>query len=285
MMNRRPAPNLMAMHLMAAMQRPSLPLLAPELPTTAPIGVEPLNLTERYDLNTRGHDFVVGSLNGCYDLFLQLLEMINFDKAVDRMFCTGNLIDHGPDSVKCLALLNEPWFRAVAGSREQLLLDAACKPNFDRAQWAAKGGAWAASLTRDALVDLAAIVADLPLAIIVGAGAPGRFNVIHAEYNGPDEALEDALEDITTGHPVPRCLTWGHDLIDGKADPAEHDGLSLTFVGHTMVAEVGRIGSHIFIDTGAFMAERGSKEHGLTCIEPATSSVYTVRPQSRILLA
>lgn len=257
---------------------------------TQPMGVEPLNLLNRYTANTEGRDFVVGDLHGCYDLFEKLLATIGFDKTKDRMFSVGDLGDRGPDSIKCILLTREPWFKAVAGNHEHMLLEAASNPNFDWQWWIANGGAWASTITRDELLDLAAEVAELPLAIVVceevkkGEETEYKrlFNVIHAEFNGPDEALDDALENITTGHPVPLSITWGREVIEGRADIEFQEGLSLTFVGHTPVQEVGRIGSHVFIDTGAFLAQRenGSAAHGLTAVEPATGNVYHVKPDS-----
>jgi serine/threonine protein phosphatase 1 len=256
-----------------------------EQPPLQAIGAEPLNLLKRYKSNTEGRDFVVGDLHGCYDLFMQLLEHIGFDKTKDRMFSVGDLGDRGPDSLKCLTLIREPWFKAVAGNHEQMLLDSVCKPNFDWQYWIAHGGAWATTITREELLDIAAEVAELPLAIVVGNQLENGefqrlFNVIHAEFNGPDEALDDALENITTKHPVPLSVMWGREVIEGRADVSFQEGLSTTFVGHTPVEEVGRIGSHVFIDTGAFLAQRpnASAAHGLTAVEPATGRVFTVRP-------
>jgi len=289
-MNRILKPSLIAVACAAALSDPRAfaAKQEAETPPAAPIGAEPLNLLKRYEENTEGRDFVVGDLHGCYGLFMQLLDKISFDKERDRMFSVGDLGDRGPDSLKCLALIREPWFKAVAGNHEQYILDAACQPNFNWQAWIQQGGAWATTITREELLDIAAEVAELPLAIVVGKTVQKgewtefvrTFNVIHAEFHGPDEALDDALENITTAHPVPLCVTWGRDLIDGKVDEAKHEGLSPTFVGHSIVQEVGRIGSHVFIDTGAFLASRpnASAQHGLTCVEPATGSIYAVRP-------
>lgn len=247
----------------------------------APIGCEPLNLLARYSANTEGRDFVVGDLNGCYELFEQLLETLQFDRARDRMFCTGNLINHGPDSLRCLALLREPWFHAVAGNLEALLLQAASNPDsFDWPQWVGNGGAWATTLPREQLLELADEVAELPLAIVVGEELL-RFNVLHAEYHGPNEMLEDELEHITTAHPVPRCVQWGRALFDGSVHMQAHEGLSATFVGHVPVEEVGRIGSHVYINTGAYLALRGARAHahGLTAVEPMVGRVTRQVPR------
>jgi serine/threonine protein phosphatase 1 len=276
-----PPMSLMTSALSAAMPRKAAPVLPTEVPANLNLGAEPLNLLERYATNTIGRDFVVGDLHGCYDLFMQLLDEIKFDKEKDRMFSVGDLGDRGPDSLKCLALIREKWFIPVAGNHEQMILDAACQPKFDWQLWIANGGAWATTITKEELLDLAAEVAELPLAIVVGDGAQ-RFNVIHAEYHGSDADLEGDLENIDTHSPVPMSVMWGRDLINGTVDESKHAGLSPTFVGHTPVEQVGCVGSHIYIDTGAFLAQRAnaSPVHGLTAVEPLTGKVYRVTPKA-----
>jgi serine/threonine protein phosphatase 1 len=238
-----------------------------------------LNLLKRLTANSHGRDFVVGDLKGCRAMFDRLLEDVGFDKAADRMFCTGGLANYGPDPIGCLNLLNEPWFHSVAGHHEQLLLSAAMGTSHALREMVANGGTWATMIESDDLVELASRVSNLPLAIAVGDGAE-RFNVIHAEFHGPDEALEDQLEDITNFTPVPLSLTRGRALITGKTSPKEHAGLSTTFCGHTVVREASSLGSHIFMETGAYIAERegAGSNHAMTIIEPETALHWRSRP-------
>ena len=71
--------------------------------------------------NTLGRDFVVGDIHGQVDKLKAQLAEINFDQAIDRLICTGDLIDRGPQSPEALALLDEPWFFSVLGNHEYLL--------------------------------------------------------------------------------------------------------------------------------------------------------------------
>lgn len=73
--------------------------------------------------NIEGRDFVVGDLHGCYDELCKLLEHIKFDYQKDRLFSTGDLIDRGPKSEKCLELLEKDWFYSVLGNHEDLILN------------------------------------------------------------------------------------------------------------------------------------------------------------------
>ncbi|MBK8993858.1 MAG: metallophosphoesterase [Gammaproteobacteria bacterium] len=72
--------------------------------------------------NRRGRDFVVGDLHGYLGALQDALARAGFDPGCDRLFSTGDLIDRGPDSPGCAALLGEPWFYAVRGNHEDMLL-------------------------------------------------------------------------------------------------------------------------------------------------------------------
>lgn len=89
------------------------------------------DLIKRFDINTQGRDFVVGDLHGCRDLLEEKLYEINFDPSVDRMFSVGDLVDRGPDSPGCFALLEKPWFHAIRGNHEQGWIDFARGPGYD----------------------------------------------------------------------------------------------------------------------------------------------------------
>lgn len=73
-------------------------------------------------LNRLGRDFVVGDLHGQINQLYQKLSLLNFNFKLDRLFCTGDLISKGHDSISCLNLLTERWFYPVMGNHEQLFL-------------------------------------------------------------------------------------------------------------------------------------------------------------------
>ena len=50
-------------------------------------------------------NYAIGDLQGCYKEFSLLLEKISFDPSLDKLWLTGDLINRGPDSLKCLSLL------------------------------------------------------------------------------------------------------------------------------------------------------------------------------------
>jgi serine/threonine protein phosphatase 1 len=78
----------------------------------------------RLEKNSNGRDFVVGDIHGCLDSFQRLLKKSDFNPKKDRVICTGDLTHRGPDSLLCLALLNEPWFYSVRGNHEENTIEA-----------------------------------------------------------------------------------------------------------------------------------------------------------------
>jgi serine/threonine protein phosphatase 1 len=72
--------------------------------------------------NEVGRDFVVGDLHGQIKQLLKQLSLLNFNFTCDRLFCTGDIIGKGSDSIDCLNLLTKKWFYSVMGNHEQLFL-------------------------------------------------------------------------------------------------------------------------------------------------------------------
>ena len=77
----------------------------------------------RFARNAAGRDFVVGDIHGMFPALRELLARAGFDEECDRLFSVGDLIDRGPRSREALEWLAQPWFHAVRGNHEQLLLD------------------------------------------------------------------------------------------------------------------------------------------------------------------
>lgn len=74
--------------------------------------------------NMVGKDYVVGDLHGDYDSLMRLMEFVNFNKGLDRLFCVGDLIHRGNKSDECLKLLTtsrpngEKWFYSTIGNHD-----------------------------------------------------------------------------------------------------------------------------------------------------------------------
>lgn len=51
--------------------------------------------------------FAIGDLQGCYTEFRQLLDLIHFDRAKDRLWLVGDIVNRGPDSLSVLRFVRE----------------------------------------------------------------------------------------------------------------------------------------------------------------------------------
>jgi serine/threonine protein phosphatase 1 len=264
----------------------------------------------RYPANTRGRDFVVGDLHGCRVLLDRLLHEVGFAPDRDRLFCVGDLIDRGPESMRCLDLLDEPWCCSVLGNHEVMLLDFFSRAVAlgGRVVWEEEhdflrnGGGWVrrelvegGTRIGPRLLEVLAQLQTIPHLIVVGEG-PERFHVVHAELVRPGGGSSPVYrdEDIDRGFvhlPVAErerlveAMSWSRVLMARKATlsfPPVIEGLSPTYCGHTPAFEVRRLASHICIDTGAYLpylfAEERGHGWGLTLAEPKTGRLFRVDP-------
>jgi serine/threonine protein phosphatase 1 len=259
--------------------------------------------------NSRGKDYVVGDLHGCYDLLQRVLNEVDFDTTRDRLFSVGDLIDRGPDSLQCLELLAEPWFYAVKGNHEDLMLDffqsyrrdghlADLKDVFGtRFLW--YGGNWiehyfqADKHRMTAEFDRCLVLAEnMPMILIVGEGE-NRFHIIHADLirrGGKtaetavwlDSDIDCWLAEDAIPASVEDSLLYSRSLMSSDLIRQSHarfqPGLSPIFCGHTYAARPRQALSHICIDTGAFVSiesfddDEVDADFGLTLFDVQASS-------------
>ena len=259
-------------------------------------------LIQRFPCNSKGRDFVIGDLHGCLPLLQQLLNHVQFDPALDRVFSTGDLIDRGPDSAGCLELLKQDWFHTVMGNHELMLIryleSVSHDSQSDETLTALEhllinGGDWILLYEKRAgqtLANWLLALKRLPMLINVGsAAAPDRFHVTHGDLllqrgRMLSDDLIDALEKtedsetnrlIFDGLPASVVMdrsVWSRRLFKhpGHYETMRYlKRLSLVYVGHTMIAKPRLLASHLFIDGGAFLAGRAEEQagHGLNLID------------------
>ena len=249
------------------------------------------NKIQRHSENTQGRDFIVGDLHGCLRQLHALLNHVRFDPAMDRLFCVGDLVNRGPDSEGCLELLREPWFYAVLGNHDAMLIawimgGQGSRRNrlYKKAFVSNRGWKWAMRFTRAG--EFLPLLQALPLVRVVGQGE-GRFHVAHAELQGSSD-WTDALLDQSPDAEWERrrfvtgfgdigdgvdAVLWGRSLrlrfAQGEAMPNDEAGLSRTYVGHTITVlpdstQILSVADHVFLDTGAYKQDRGDGRFGLT---------------------
>lgn len=158
-----------------------------------------VNLYSRIDGSGYRNIWVVGDLHGCCTLLMNELHRVDFDPAQDLLISVGDLIDRGTENVECLELLQMPWFRAVMGNHERLMLDAV-SPDGNVNNWLMNGGQWFFMLDTDqeilarALVEL---VKRLPYIIELNTGHE-TIVIAHADYPGGEYQFgKDCGADMT----------------------------------------------------------------------------------------
>jgi serine/threonine protein phosphatase 1 len=210
--------------------------------------MEAREVKQRLPLNEHGRDFIIGDIHGCYDTLMNAMERASFNKEVDRLISVGDLIDRGPDSLKCLKLIYEPWFFPVRGNHEDMMINAfddKSDKKGDLNLWLLNGGAWIYrqdELFGDELQQLIAQLKSLPLAIQIG----DSIGVVHAEPPSNWDTLDKPLNESMVEH-----LLWSRNRISrGITDRCE--GIDYVFSGHTIVEQEVVLGNVIYVDLGAF---------------------------------
>ena len=191
------------------------------------------------------HIWVVSDIHGCYQLLIQHLKRQKFDPARGGGGGGGALSDRGPESLKCLQLINEKWFCAVRGNHEQMALDAIESQAY--ALWLMNGGVWFAQLPEERKAHALALfnLCDtLPWVIDITCQS-GLNVIVHADY--PAAHYERGL-------PVDKHrLLWDRsritDLMAGKEEGIS--GADHFWFGHTPLEKRIDFANLHYIDTGA----------------------------------
>lgn len=189
--------------------------------------------------------WVVGDLHGCRRELDALLQQHQFDPQQDLLISVGDIIDRGPDSLGCLALLQEPWFRCVRGNHEEMAVSAL--QGQDMALWQMNGGDWFFRLRGAALI--AALHAlrhcrELPLILHLQLGE--RTVVIaHADYPAREYALNKPLDW--------QKVVWSRQRLEEmeSGEQAGIPGADAFYFGHTPLKQPLTIANLHYIDTGA----------------------------------
>ena len=190
--------------------------------------------------------WVVGDLHGCYTNLMGKLDGIEFDPSQDLLISVGDLIDRGAENVECLELIMMPWFRAVRGNHEQMMIDGlSAYGNVNH--WLVNGGGWFFNLDYDKEVlakALACKVAELPLIIELDTNNK-KVVICHADYPHNEYAFDN---------PVPEeMVIWNRERVSDAQDGivTEITGADLFIFGHTPAREPLKYANQMYIDTGA----------------------------------
>lgn len=209
-----------------------------------------MEVIKRFEKNLVGNDYVVGDIHGCYSKLQTELNKLGFDEVNDRLFSVGDLVDRGPENEEFWDYLRKPWFHAVRGNHEDLVINSVNGGNESSASaiHAMNGGMWLYGLPEVEQQCYALEMAELPLAIEVETDN-GLIGIIHAEcplgdwdlFKSMYESNKDRFESIAM---------WARTKITNK-DITDVAGVHKLYVGHTPVNDVVCLGNVEYIDTGA----------------------------------
>ncbi|MGY6030680.1 metallophosphoesterase [Phytobacter sp. AG2a] len=205
-----------------------------------------MNIYEKIDGSKYRNIYVVGDLHGCYTLLMKELDERKFDTRQDLLISVGDLVDRGSENVECMELVTFPWFKAVRGNHEQMMLDGLSEHG-NVNHWIANGGGWFFYQDYDkerhakALLHL---IHELPLVIELNT-ADKKFVICHADY--PRSEYEYGAQIDT------EKVIWNRERISESMDGElkEIKGADLFIFGHTPAREPLRFANQYYIDTGA----------------------------------
>ncbi|MGB7756604.1 MAG: metallophosphoesterase [Salinisphaera sp.] len=223
---------------------------------------------QRLSPNTRGEDYVVGDIHGHFPMLEAALSHIGFDVHRDRLLSVGDLIDRGPESHRAADFLNQPWFFAVRGNHEQMMLDAVGGDAVDpaaRALWYQNGGRWFDEVSEDEAPLLLSAVAELPYVLAVELANGRQIGLVHADVPAASwPATTAAIADAAAESSILQHTVWSRERagavqsrVDGRRPRGIIDvaGIDRVFFGHTPMPAAIACGNTRWLDTGVFLPQ------------------------------
>lgn len=217
-------------------------------------------------LRVRGRTFVVGDLHGCLSPLQSILQQVHFSaENGDICVLLGDLTDRGPDSLGCLALLDQPGIYSIQGNHEQMCSAALHNRPLGMFNWISNGGNWFYELSAEAQQQVREYwlpkIEELPLAIDLFTAEQLHIGICHADpvFNDWQELLT-ALDTYQAQQreTLIEKLLWSRERISSatksgfRSGTYEINGLDWCIMGHTPIRPTPfRKGNCIWIDSGA----------------------------------
>ncbi|TCM70948.1 serine/threonine protein phosphatase 1 [Acinetobacter calcoaceticus] len=190
--------------------------------------------------------FVVGDIHGCYQQLMQKLQQLGFDFQQDLLVSVGDLVDRGPESLKCLNLIDQPWFTAILGNHEEMCLLSEHDPAMADLH-SQHGGEWLYALDPEQQAQVRARCRRLPIVLEI-EHQQQHYGFVHADVDHNDwQAFKQA---VTRSHDV---AIWSRGRIRNKRPHLYHhvQGIDRVYLGHTVVPQVTQRDNCYYLDTGA----------------------------------
>ena len=198
----------------------------------------PDNAYQRVEATRWRHVWVVGDIHGCFSLLMAKLRLCHFDPWQDLLVSVGDVIDRGPDSLRCLKLLRKRWIIAVRGNHEQMGLDALATG--EQFLWFMNGGSWFAQAEQPAATTALETCRQLPW--ILELRCQNGIHVI-ADADYPDDNYQWQKEvDL-------QRVLWDRTRLMNKGNGIR--GADHFWFGHTPLRQRLDHENLHYIDTGA----------------------------------
>jgi serine/threonine protein phosphatase 1 len=213
-------------------------------------------------MNIAGRDFICGDIHGYFEILESLLKEHEFNPLTDRLFSVGDLIDRGENSGQILQWLDKPWFFAVQGNHERMLINVVESQSPEtKQQWINWGGHWAKDLDDSALQVYYQAIMKMPAAIEIEISKNCNVGLVHAElpdkcdWHQVKEMLLNAPRNIED-NPTISNLFWTRaqpfydDTRVQQVQPVQN--IHHVFHGHTPVQKYKTISNRTFLDLGSY---------------------------------
>lgn len=214
-------------------------------------------LVEELEIEDHINVYVVGDIHGCYTLLMNELNRIGFDFEKDILIGVGDLVDRGEESLKCVSLIGQKWFKTVMGNHEEFCIQGYYDETGERHRFYHKmknnGGAWFYELPTEKQFEITEIFKELPILIELKYKGK-KYGFVHADLPYEDWELvkasveaNDVLED---GRAVSDYCMWAREIVYSRKT-VNIALVDEVYFGHTPLQYVYRNGNCTFIDTGA----------------------------------
>ncbi|WP_298442841.1 metallophosphoesterase [uncultured Ferrimonas sp.] len=206
-----------------------------------------------------GTAFFVGDIHGEYHQLMRSLAHVGFNADNgDQLYSVGDLIDRGEHSLRCLELLEKPWFHAVRGNHEAMMLAALSGDVQSRELWFSAGGGWFQALSNTEQQQIAERfqpqLNDLPIAMEITIPSEKlTMAMIHADFPFDDWQQFSENSANLDEHQLAKCL-WSRSTLRGLDRgkyPAPIAGIDALVMGHTPLPMFRGHGNRVWLDTGA----------------------------------
>lgn len=240
------------------------------------------NKVLRLSKNQKGRDFVVGDIHGNFHLLDIFYTSVSFDESCDRLLCVGDVIDRGPESALALDYVKAPWFYAVRGNHEEMLVGAQDREYGMYEMWMHNGGEWSDDASDELLQEMADFFRELPYIIDVET-EQGHVGIVHADMPNflPWDRTLSAIEEGKLKPNDLKYYLWSRESYRKLKMSLEYpgaireifiEGVHKIYVGHSIVKQPVAFGNIMFIDTGAYSYGK------LTFVDLSNEEIILIQP-------